>query len=1294
MWKSSTRICWVTIAFLTLALAYVVSVARLYFPLFEQYRSVVETWATNELKRPVQVAEITAGWAGLLQPRLRIKKVIVRTEDNSREWIKFDEVQIYFRPLESVQNWRVVPGKVNVVGAEIDVEYKNKNFYVGGVKFDNRHGVGHSRLLQWLISREKLIVSNSRVNLKDPRISRELLKLRNIDFLLSFKPSDYHVSGAFRLQRQHESEFYFIGNLKGDFLKFKQMQQQFYFSGSAQIGSWLNKKLLANTDVKDGVIDFRLWGDGIGKISKVLGQFDIDDIKWTREVVTRSATGLHVIHRPFELEKLSANFNWLLRSKGWDLLLNDLRWISKGQAWPASELNVRYDYNKQGQTLKGSASFFRIEDVGQLLLSILPVQNVFREKLRVVKPVGDIKNLVFELSSKNNQIDNYYVNFEFDRIGINGPYGGLGLDNFRGKVAANPNGGYFRLNNKQSSFYFSKLFNNSLPLTQLNGDVIWRYGKKGFVIKSDKLVIANQDVKSITKFSYKKNKSGEDYLNIKSSFSKGNKHSISRYLPRKIMKPKLLVWLDHALIGGSVTGGSLVYQGVPAQFPFENGKGRFRVKFDFHDMKFRFHRLWPAINNLHASMDFHGKALTVKMHSGILAGLELLPTDVKLSSLDKNSKLSLSGSIIGATNDLIKFIAAIPARNNKNHFLHNFEAKGNSITSLKLNFPLFNIVERSYAGEVQLFDSNLIYKNLNINLKELNGKLSYSNVGPFLHINSDKIEGKYRDQPVVFSIKNSGLRDNLVLTTDLRMRARMSLIDLLGDFGEPLIGTVQGVSDWITGLEVKQYEKHPPRVSFILESQLQGVKVILPGAFAKSQEKQRRFFIKADISQNTLGAISLQYGKLVSSIFRLKKQRGHFIVDSGEVKLGGGKAGMPNKQGIRLSGNLSRFSVSEWTKWAEQKKLSGDNSYNLLNQVKSLNVKFKQLELVSNKIHHVTIRAERKAKYWHAFIDGNEIEGNMRIPLTINKRNALNIELQRLSLTESDTDKKRSLPDPRLLPPIKVHSKKFYYNGINHGELKLSALAVKHGLQFDEFSLLSKYLKINATGSWLYNDGMHSSAFKINATSDDVGKALAYRDYDVNFKRGSAVIDIDAHWQGPPAYFELKVLNGSMAIEIKKGRVLSIKSGGARILGMFSLQALPRRLALDFRDVFKKGFSFDVISGSFVLSNGDAYTNSLVVDSPAAKIEIAGRLGLANRDYDQTIYVTPKVSSNLPIVGGIAGGPTVGIGMWVADKVLGKQINKTVTRRYNLEGTWDKPIINKLDRKGKAVIEDPSDFQH
>ena len=101
-----------------------------------------------------------------------------------------------------------------------------------------------------------------------------------------------------------------------------------------------------------------------------------------------------------------------------------------------------------------------------------------------------------------------------------------------------------------------------------------------------------------------------------------------------------------------------------------------------------------------------------------------------------------------------------------------------------------------------------------------------------------------------------------------------------------------------------------------------------------------------------------------------------------------------------------------------------------------------------------------------------------------------------------------------------------------------------------------------------------------------------------------------------------------------------------------------------------------------MLDNGNAYTNDLVINGPAARIEISGRIGLANNDYDELVTVIPSMTSSIPIAGAIAGGPAVGAALFVAERLLGDELEKASTfthRHYSVTGPWSDPVFTKIE---------------
>ncbi len=139
------------------------------------------------------------------------------------------------------------------------------------------------------------------------------------------------------------------------------------------------------------------------------------------------------------------------------------------------------------------------------------------------------------------------------------------------------------------------------------------------------------------------------------------------------------------------------------------------------------------------------------------------------------------------------------------------------------------------------------------------------------------------------------------------------------------------------------------------------------------------------------------------------------------------------------------------------------------------------------------------------------------------------------------------------------------------------------------------------------------------------------------------------------------------------------------MFGMLSIQTLPRRLLLDFSDVFRKGFGFDRIRGSFTIEDGDAYTNNLYMEGPAARVEIAGRTGLADQDYDQLVTVTPRLTDSLPLLGVLAATPQVGAAILAFQKLFQPQIDDATKDQYTITGRWNEPVIKKLKSPGETA---------
>ena len=160
---------------------------------------------------------------------------------------------------------------------------------------------------------------------------------------------------------------------------------------------------------------------------------------------------------------------------------------------------------------------------------------------------------------------------------------------------------------------------------------------------------------------------------------------------------------------------------------------------------------------------------------------------------------------------------------------------------------------------------------------------------------------------------------------------------------------------------------------------------------------------------------------------------------------------------------------------------------------------------------------------------------------------------------------------------------------------------------------------------------------------------------------------------------------GVVAVATSVASAADVEPGAGRVFGLMSIVALPRRLSLDFSDVFETGFGFDEITADFRIVDGEAYTCNLSLTGPAADVGVVGRAGLTSRDYHQTAMISPNVGNTLPIVGAVVAGPQVAAALLIFSQVFKKPLQEMGQIYYANDGSWDEPLIDVADSERFAA---------
>ena len=255
-------------------------------------------------------------------------------------------------------------------------------------------------------------------------------------------------------------------------------------------------------------------------------------------------------------------------------------------------------------------------------------------------------------------------------------------------------------------------------------------------------------------------------------------------------------------------------------------------------------------------------------------------------------------------------------------------------------------------------------------------------------------------------------------------------------------------------------------------------------------------------------------------------------------------------------------------------------------------------------------------------------------------------------------------PDPATLPGLHLGITELRVNQAFLGSLRCDAQRAPEGLRLTRLSLQGGELELDSAGHWSRSGDGFATHLGGRASVGNLGDLLVNLGY-------SRQVDQQV------AEFADKV-----GLDVGAGRLADLDPGVTRVIGLLNLNALTRRLRLDFSDFYKKGYSFDSIKGDFRFGGGAATTDNLTMLGPSGRIAVDGSADLAARSLDQHVTVVPNFNATLPIAGTLAGGPIAGIAVLVAQQVMTDDIDRLNRFEYRLSGPWANPEVEQLDTGG------------
>src|SRR6185503_8020273 len=145
---------------------------------------------------------------------------------------------------------------------------------------------------------------------------------------------------------------------------------------------------------------------------------------------------------------------------------------------------------------------------------------------------------------------------------------------------------------------------------------------------------------------------------------------------------------------------------------------------------------------------------------------------------------------------------------------------------------------------------------------------------------------------------------------------------------------------------------------------------------------------------------------------------------------------------------------------------------------------------------------------------------------------------------------------------------------------------------------------------------------KVSLEVNDIGKYLDRMGYPRTVQRGTATLTGNLSWAGNPQSIDYPTLSGHLDFEAKKGQFLKAEPGVARLIGILSMQSW---ITLDFRDLFGRGFAFDLVSCPVDIAGGTMTTKEFRMKGASAQVTMDGKVDLVNETQDLHARVEPSL---------------------------------------------------------------------
>jgi len=1252
-------------ALLVLVLRYAV------LPQIENYRPSIERAISAALHMPVSIRQIEAGWQGL-RPSLTLTGLDVRDAANHTVftldhieadvgWLSLPMLELRLNRLEIVSPRvdirRDAAGKIFVAGIEVDTDSADAGF------------------ADWLLAQHRVVVRDAAVTWNDEKRGAPPLALSKLNFDLRNSGKRHRFGLTAEPPRALAARIDLRGDFKGrDVDLLDSWKGEAYaeldYADLAVWRTWIDYPF----ELPQGSGGLRLWLSFAAKrLTSIAADVSLANVQ------LRLGPDLPLL----DLETVEGHLAGKRLTDGYEAEAKHLSLKTKfGTQIEPTDFRLRWEAPAVNRVARGEFSANGL-DLAALtnLAAHLPLEASVSQRLAAWAPRGRLHDLAASWTGQAGALAGWKVKTRFEGLGLAARERLPGFSGISGSVEGDEKGGMLKLASRQLSIEMPDIFAEPrLDIESLEASTKWRAVEGRIVVDVTKAEFKNRDATGRFGGTYRTaTDGGPGDIDIEGSLAQASGDAVWRYMPLVVNK-EARDWLRAAIVVGVASEATLKLKGDLRQFPFRDGKGGlFQVKGRFGGATLKFAEGWPEIRGIDGELLFEGVRMQIKGSKGMLLGAGVSAVSAEIPDLETMEEmLHVSGKATGPTAEFLKFIEASPVGERIDHFTAPMTATGNGDLDLKLVLPLRHLDKTRVEGRYRFANNRVSIDGDLPPLTDAHGEVRFTAD----KLEAQRVRASLLGAPMTLDIATAGEGQ-----VNVKAAGSVAVRELRQQFPHPVFDHLSGSAPWSGSVKVK---KHNAEVR--LESSLVGIASSLPAPFNKSATEPRLLTLERkpppEVRKPAAGAptrdtlsrdqLEVNYGDAVKAQF--VRRHGETtgaehatVTERGVIAVGMNPPPLP-EQGVLLAAELDALDLDFWRKLLA----NGNGGPPPIGQVQ---LHAGELTTHGKSFSNFRLNAMHERDLWRAEISGDAFAGHL--DWAGEGAGRLTGRLSRVTIPESLTSIKVDVDEsPTELPAIDLLIDRFKLHGKDFGEVKLQA-GNRDGLWSAVLNVRNEDGTLTGQGRWRPHGSTPLTEFDFVLEAKSIEKLLARMGYPQAVRRGTAKLEGKLGWTGSPLLIDYPSLSGNLKLEAANGQFSKLEPGVGRLIGVLSLQSLPRRITLDFRDVFSEGFAFDSIRGESTATRGVLVTKDMEITGPSARVILNGSVNIPKETQSLKVRVQPALGETLAL-GAMLTNPAIGAVTWLAQKILKDPLGRVFAFEYAVSGSWADPKVEKVGASGTA----------